>query len=336
MFLTVWIVRYAVMDKRPHDALSWVRTGPEMPFGIARRGSLSKSDIAPMLVITLLYAAAALYNLGNMNAPQTFWRALPDTQADAAQNSVLIDLGETACVEKLYYYCGNFSGPDGRTHYEFAMSEDGVEYREQAGFSQLHSQTFSWRVAEADGLPARYIRVTALYAPIEIGELCVIGEYTGGNGRGGVKLSPAAVTPERGWLLFDEQGVAPEPGGPVRTPLNGSYFDEIYHARAAYEFMNGDRIYETTHPPLGKEMIWAGVTVFGMTPFGWRIVGAVFGILMLPLFYLLLKQLFGSTQVSAAATAVWAADFMHLTQTRIATIDTYNVFFVLLMFLFMH
>ena len=73
-----------------------------------------------------------------------------------------------------------------------------------------------------------------------------------------------------------------------------------------------------------------------MTPFGWRFSGTFFGVLMLPLMYVFLKKLFGSRTVSAAGTMVFAADFMHFVQTRIATIDTYAVFFILLMYLFMY
>jgi dolichyl-phosphate-mannose--protein O-mannosyl transferase len=45
--------------------------------------------------------------------------------------------------------------------------------------------------------------------------------------------------------------------------------------------------------------------------------------------------MFGSTAVSVCGTILFAFDFMHFTQTRIATIDTYAVFFILLMYLFM-
>jgi dolichyl-phosphate-mannose--protein O-mannosyl transferase len=73
-----------------------------------------------------------------------------------------------------------------------------------------------------------------------------------------------------------------------------------------------------------------------MNPFGWRFVGIMLGILMLPLLYILLKQLFNNTFISLFGTILWATDFMHYTQTHIATIDTYNVLFVLLMFIFIH
>ena len=57
---------------------------------------------------------------------------------------------------------------------------------------------------------------------------------------------------------------------------------------------------------------------------------------MLPVMYVFVKKLFGSRRCAVCATVVFAADFMHYVQTRIATIDTYAVFFILLMYLFMY
>jgi dolichyl-phosphate-mannose--protein O-mannosyl transferase len=73
-----------------------------------------------------------------------------------------------------------------------------------------------------------------------------------------------------------------------------------------------------------------------MTPFGWRFTGALFGVLMLPFLYWLLKSMFNRTVLAACGTALFAFEFMHLTQTRISTIDVYAVFFILLMVLFMY
>ena len=67
-----------------------------------------------------------------------------------------------------------------------------------------------------------------------------------------------------------------------------------------------------------------GILLFGMTPFGWRFMGTLFGVLMLPLLYIFLKNLFGKRAVAACGTILFAADFMHLTKTRIGTIDTYG------------
>jgi len=48
--------------------------------------------------------------------------------------------------------------------------------------------------------------------------------------------------------------------------------------------------YETTHPPLGKIFIALGILVFGMVPFGWRIVGTLFGVAMVPVMYMFGKR----------------------------------------------
>ena len=136
---------------------------------------------------------------------------------------------------------------------------------------------------------------------------------------------------ENAAALFDEQELVPE----AASYLNSSYFDEIYHARTALEHIENVYPYEITHPPLGKLIIGIGIRLFGMTPFGWRFMGTLFGLLMLPILYDFIKRMSGSTKISVCGTVIFAFDFMHFVQTRIATIDTYSVFFILLMYLFM-
>ena len=113
-------------------------------------------------------------------------------------------------------------------------------------------------------------------------------------------------------------------------------FDEIYHARTAYEHIHNMSVYEWTHPPLGKLIITLGILIFGMNPFGWRIMGTLFGIAMVPILYVFAKRMLRRTDYALLAAGLWAFDCMHFTQTRIATIDVYGVFFILLMFLFMY
>ena len=79
-----------------------------------------------------------------------------------------------------------------------------------------------------------------------------------------------------------------------------------------------------------------GILIFGMKPFGWRIMGALFGVGMIPLMYVFAKRIFKRTDFAFITAALWAFDCMHFTQTRIATIDVYGVFFILLMFFFMY
>ena len=51
-----------------------------------------------------------------------------------------------------------------------------------------------------------------------------------------------------------------------------------------------------------------GILLFGMTPFGWRFMGTLFGVGMLPLLYVFLKNLFGRTSIAACGTILLAAD----------------------------
>ncbi|MEG2381573.1 MAG: phospholipid carrier-dependent glycosyltransferase, partial [Oscillospiraceae bacterium] len=132
--------------------------------------------------------------------------------------------------------------------------------------------------------------------------------------------------------IVDEQKYAQD----TSTYMNGTYFDEIYHPRTAYEHLHMMPYYETTHPPLGKLIMSIGVAIFGMTPFGWRIMGTLFGIFMLPLLYFFLKKMFGRTRYSVIGTLLFAFDFMHFSLTRMGTIDSYPVFFIIAMFYFMY
>jgi dolichyl-phosphate-mannose--protein O-mannosyl transferase len=90
--------------------------------------------------------------------------------------------------------------------------------------------------------------------------------------------------------------------------------------------------YEITHPPLGKIIIMAGMALFGVTPFGWRVMGALFGVFMVPMIYYLARRLLRSGRMAFAAAFMMCWDFMHFAQTRIATIDVFAVFFILCMY----
>ena len=73
-----------------------------------------------------------------------------------------------------------------------------------------------------------------------------------------------------------------------------------------------------------------------MNPFGWRIAGTLFGVAMIPVMYMFGKKIFGDRFLSFCAAFLMMFDFMHFTQSRIATIDVYVTFFVILMFYFMY
>lgn len=274
---------------------------------------MEKKDALPLLLLTAVYAVTAFWSLGSTSAPQSFLQM-------ESGGCVTFAAQETFSLGRVEYYTGLWSGS-----YDLEFSADGVNW-ERVELAQEYSHLFYWREAELpeSGLPARYFRLTASCSgQIELGELALFDQ------------SGALVTPlsdDSTAALFDEQDLVPD--APHWT--NSAYFDEIYHARTALEHLRDIPPYEISHPPLGKLIISAGIALFGMTPFGWRFMGTLFGVLMVPLLYVFLKNLFGKTSVALCGAALFTFDFMHLTQTRIATIDTYGVFFILAMFFFLY
>ena len=273
-----------------------------------------RRDWAALLLVTLVYACFAFSHLGDTQTALTSWTP------QQGESVVLEADGECAT---LTYLPG--IAPDS-AHYaarvgvniQVETSQDGETWTDCGTLTD--GSVFAWKQYQLS-TPGRYVRLTALDGSVTLNEGSLF--YTGTRVQATVlSRDPAAQA------LVDEQQVVPA----YTTYENSTYFDEIYHARTAYEHILGLEPYENTHPTLGKLIISLGIRIFGMNPFGWRFMGALFGVLMLPVLYHLLKQLFGRTRLCTAGTLLFAFDFMHFTQTRIATIDTYAVFFLLLMY----
>ncbi|MBD2871535.1 glycosyltransferase family 39 protein [Paenibacillus arenilitoris] len=286
------------------------------------RRRLQRKDYVWMGAVTLIYAIVALYRLGDMEGPETAW------QPSSSSQSFVVDLGETKQLDRI-----NSFGGVGTGKYKYEFSLNGADWDHVMEVDSGHVAVFTWNSQPA-ALQARYVKLTAVQAGFSMHELAI---YEQGNKTPlpivGIN-DEQALDAKRGSvpLLFDEQRLAQYEA----TYSNGSYFDEIYHARTAYEHLEHITAYENTHPPLGKLMIAVGIKLFGLNPFGWRIAGTLIGIAMLPLMYLFGRRLFGASLYGGIAALLFAADFMHFTQTRIATIDVYGVFFIMLMFYFMH
>ena len=319
------------------------RLEAQAPSGAAMK--LRRLDWVLMLSVTLVYAVVTLTTLGSAKAPQNPWKS------SAVDEAVVIDLGQHYDDVSMLYFC-QISYSD----FTVAASEDGENWSEEYWAQMAQGQCFRWKylapylgttdskgnrqfgsvssIAGTQKLSGRYVRVTAQQIGLILNE--VIFRDLEGNtipatvlrAENANEASPNYSDPAA--LLDEQDSLEGEPGW-----WNSTYFDEIYHARTAYEHLHGMAPYETSHPPLGKVIMSWGVALFGMTPFGWRFAGAVAGILMLPAMYILGKQLSGRTSIGFAAMAMMTLDCMHFTQTRIATIDSFPVLFIILSWLFM-
>ena len=266
---------------------------------------LLKLDKLLLAALTLIYAVIALLNLGTLSFPTSVYEG-------AVGDSFTLDLGETVAVDEVWF---NSNIAQGTLRF---IADDGAEET----YTQDQGDMFKWHEVSMS-FTTRYITVYVEDRAVAVNEIAFFHD--------GERL-PVTVVSENGRAVADEQDTVPE------TPsyFNGMIFDEIYHARTAYENIHNMSVYEWTHPPLGKLIIALGILIFGMKPFGWRIMGALFGVGMIPLLYVFAKRIFKRTDFAFITAGLWAFDCMHFTQTRIATIDVYGVFFILLMFFFMY
>ncbi|MEG2455790.1 MAG: phospholipid carrier-dependent glycosyltransferase, partial [Oscillospiraceae bacterium] len=296
--------------------LEWIAlsgASKELSFA-GKRYPMERKDALPLLLLTVIYAATAFFMLGSPHAPESFHQFTDDE----GEQSVTFTLPQGEIVSALRYYPGLNTG-----EYTVEFSDDGISWWSAGTLEQTYQDLFKWKELPFETLSAvSQVRITAYSEDgwMELGELAFYGED------GKLLMTDGAGA------LSDEQNLVPD----KLSWYNSTFFDEIYHARTAYEHLRGVYPYERSHPPLGKLILSVGIAIFGMNPLGWRFMGTLFGVLMLPLLYVFLKNLFGKTPLALCGTALFAFDFMHLTQTRIATIDTYAVFFILASYFFLY
>ncbi|MDD3335640.1 MAG: phospholipid carrier-dependent glycosyltransferase [Eubacteriales bacterium] len=304
--------------------------------------ALSARDYLIMAIVSILYGVLAFTNLGSTVAPQDGW------VSSSAEEQVVFELPENQPFYFMYYCGVSYNS------FSISVSDDGINWSKNFPCEMREGLCYRWNYAlqsteNADGkitysdnspigkllLTGKYLRVNAESAGLNMFEIALRnqeGEQIPLILSAHLYANPSMLDDVKpaDHLINEQDTCVGEPGW-----YTGTYFDEIYHARTAYEHLHGQNPYETTHPPLGKLLMAVGIAIFGMTPFGWRFAGAFVGALMLPAMYLLAKQLFKRRDIAAFSMIAFALDLMHYTQTRIATIDSFPVFFILLSYLCM-
>ena len=289
---------FAVWDITRHGhTLALPETKPETaPPVPAPQPKWTRREVGALLALTAATAVLSFSYLGSRTAPQDPL----DATGTALSESVTLD----GSAVSLWVYPGiSFGGSmtvtdaNGSTVFEKELN---------------YGTCFSWTANNVQ--LAAGTQLTVMVENAQLFELA----FRDANGR----LVPVTG----GGALFDEQTAVPD----TISQLNSMYFDEIYHGRTGYEQLHKMPVYETTHPPLGKDLIMVGIALFGMTAFGWRFAGTLFGVLLVPLAWCFVRRLTRKPWVAATAGVLLALDFMRFSQSRLATIDVYGTFFILL------
>lgn len=89
------------------------------------------------------------------------------------------------------------------------------------------------------------------------------------------------------------------------------------------------------HPPLGKFLIGIGMALFGAdSSFGWRITTALIGTATVLVLYVIAKAMTGSVPFATVAGLLMAIDGLAIVMSRVALLDVFLTFFLLLAFWF--
>ncbi|MSZ38038.1 MAG: phospholipid carrier-dependent glycosyltransferase, partial [Actinobacteria bacterium] len=116
----------------------------------------------------------------------------------------------------------------------------------------------------------------------------------------------------------------------------GFVFDEVYYVDGARDFLKygvevaGSNPEFVVHPPVGKWCISLGIKIFGDNEFGWRIMAAIAGTLIILIAARLAHELFFSPFLTAITAALLAFDGLLLVHSRTALLDLFLTLFILI------
>ena len=276
---------------------------------------LTARDFFCMAAFTLIFGICIFYRLGSLHTPETFETI---KVGEVGENEIVLQFDGEQPISGISVYLGY----KGKREISFSVYDRSTDTWEIVKSRYSVESAFCWNNVEIDRTVSS-LGMVLMEDKAQIMEIVCLDDA-------GEPVLPAnaADYPQ----LFDEQELF------IREPTyyDETMFDEVYHGRTAYEFLHGLSIYENTHPPLGKSIISIGIALFGMNPFGWRFMCALFGTLLVPLMYLFARKIFCRTDIACLSAVLSGTAFMNTTLSRIATIDILVAFFSMLMFFCMY
>ena len=133
-----------------------------------------------------------------------------------------------------------------------------------------------------------------------------------------------------GLVRFVDLGRVTDGGTPV--------FDEKHYVPQAWQMLRNGGVEDNpgfelvVHPPLGKQLIAVGESLFGYTAFGWRASAAAAGVLTVLLVVRAGRRLTRSTLLGAVAGILLICDGLSHVQSRMGMLDAFAALFVVAAF----
>lgn len=272
---------------------------------------LNIKDYIALGIILIAYSVISFINLGSTINPNTFLRV-------EKTDNIIIELKNQEDIIKMKIFNGECNAK-----YQLYSSTDGKKYTYINDY--VGTGALSWQ-EERIISKGKYIKILFLEKS-SIGEIAFYN-----NNKEIIKIEDVIYNKKHIKSLNDEQNTIPN----KINYMNSSYFDEIYFARTAYEYTQGMETYEWTHPPLGKLIQAIPIYINNyLSPFNYRLMGNISGILMIAVMYIFAKELFKKRKYAIFASLLMAFDTFHFAQTRMGTVDSHLILFILLASYFM-
>jgi dolichyl-phosphate-mannose-protein mannosyltransferase len=135
-------------------------------------------------------------------------------------------------------------------------------------------------------------------------------------------------------IVFDETYYVGDAYGILQ---HGVEINHVHNANGLLRTGSSTHILATgpefvVHPPLGKETIAVGEWLFGLTPFGWRLMVAILGSLAILMTARIARRMTRSTLLGCVAGLLLALDGLEFVMSRTALLDISVMFWVLAAF----
>ena len=274
-------------------------------------------DYVVLGIIILTYSILSFINLGSLENPQSFYMFNEN-------ESIIFEFSDLTDIIRIKYYNGELAGK-----YYLYVSSDNQKY---TYIKDLDSNNeFAWK-QEKILQRVKYVKILAKTKDSSVGE---VGFYDNKKELVPIKNITSSVVnkDKKTKVLVDEKNVIPE----QISYLNSTYFDEIYFARTAYDYAHGLEAYEWTHPPLGKLIQAIPIKLFNtMAPFFYRLMGNIAGIIMIIIMYFFSLTFFQKRKYAIFSALLMYFDCFHFAHTRMGTVDSFLVLFIMLSYYFMY
>ena len=107
------------------------------------------------------------------------------------------------------------------------------------------------------------------------------------------------------------------------------FFDEVHYLPAARGLLDLDMPRNTEHPLVAKELIAAGIALFGDNPYGWRLIPSLFGTATVLGVFALLMLMLRNVRLAVLGSLLLVLNQMVFIQARIAMLDVFLGAFII-------